>query len=374
MDHTAVAAGLTPEEQYIVERTTELAHHASPEPISDDERNAMRAFLQRGETRLSTYQRVAGAFLNGAGLLVLLPGVSRESVYSTFAFALQADSWHGRVVVIPWLFAEILPLYAFYLLLRDLVQFYFSPRFLESDPIRITRFALAGLTLPYDEGHEPKAQVINQKVKDPSFANFILGGTSERTVKAAHDASSGGRATYPLRLAVQSSLRGSDRTAELTNAERIGVALSLAGSLDLSLVAEVARMETSLARHVLLLRKLVLRYAKALILFVATMVASIAIAAILTVDAPKLVAQYRIIAALVMHALWGGAAIWLVRRPLFWIDRLVAPNTSGHEKAPKPFRDPDLQEFEKRVIWGCAIATGISLILAVLVAFNGPSQ
>lgn len=38
-----------------------------------DARNAMRAFLQRSEVRLSTMHRIANAFLSGAGLLVLFP-------------------------------------------------------------------------------------------------------------------------------------------------------------------------------------------------------------------------------------------------------------------------------------------------------------
>jgi len=71
---------LSAEEEVIVGRVVELVAEAAAEPLSEDERQALRAFLQRGETRLSTYQRVAGVFLNGAGLLVLLPGLARESI------------------------------------------------------------------------------------------------------------------------------------------------------------------------------------------------------------------------------------------------------------------------------------------------------
>lgn len=37
-----------------------------------------RAFLQRGEVRLSTMHRVASAFLGGAGLLFLFPLFTRD--------------------------------------------------------------------------------------------------------------------------------------------------------------------------------------------------------------------------------------------------------------------------------------------------------
>src|SRR5277367_1692075 len=41
--------------------------------FTEQERNAMRAYLQRAEVRLSAMDRVATAFISGAGLLVLFP-------------------------------------------------------------------------------------------------------------------------------------------------------------------------------------------------------------------------------------------------------------------------------------------------------------
>jgi uncharacterized membrane protein YdbT with pleckstrin-like domain len=55
-------------------------------PIDDgatltiDERAAARAFLARCEVRLSTFHRIAVGMLSGAGLLVVLPVVARDSV------------------------------------------------------------------------------------------------------------------------------------------------------------------------------------------------------------------------------------------------------------------------------------------------------
>ena len=57
-----------------------------PEPqergieLSVDERAAARAFVARCEVRLSTVHRIAVGMLSGAGLLVVLPVVARDSV------------------------------------------------------------------------------------------------------------------------------------------------------------------------------------------------------------------------------------------------------------------------------------------------------
>jgi hypothetical protein len=40
----------------------------------------LRTYLQRAEVRLSTMHRIAGAFLGGAGLLLLLPAFLREAL------------------------------------------------------------------------------------------------------------------------------------------------------------------------------------------------------------------------------------------------------------------------------------------------------
>jgi hypothetical protein len=333
---------LSAEECAVVARTEELVRGSPPESLSEDEKQGLRAFLQRAETRLSTYQRVAGAFLNGAGLLVLLPGLARESLFSTMIFALSHDSICAKFVFLPWLLALFVPLYAFILLLRDLVQFYFSPRFLLVDPLKITRFSLAGVTLPYDESIEAKAQVIALKAMDPSYAQFMLGGTSSKTVKKVHSETRAGKAAFPLRLEIMDSLSRGARDIDMSNIDKVGVTLSLGGSLDLSLVGEVARMEASVCRHVLLLRKLVLRYTKALILFVWTTLASLAVAAIL--DIATLSVPAKSSAALFAYGLWAGLSVWLIRRPLSWIDQLIPKEE--REQDQKIFRDPDLELFE----------------------------
>lgn len=43
-----------------------------------ENKNALRAYLQRAKAKLSTMHRIAGAFLGGAGLLLLLPTSLRD--------------------------------------------------------------------------------------------------------------------------------------------------------------------------------------------------------------------------------------------------------------------------------------------------------
>jgi hypothetical protein len=345
--------------------------------LRESERQGMRAYLQRGETRLSTYQRVAGVFLNGAGLLILLPGLARESVYSTIAFVVTTPSIHSLLLMAPWLLSTIIPLYAFVLLLRDIVQFYFSPRFLQSDPLRINRFALAGVTFPFDEGKEAKAQVIALKATDRSYVDFTLGGTSLKTVEKAFKASEEGKTSYPLRLAVKNALKDpEDRNIDdRTPAEYIGVAFALAGSLDQSLVGEVARMEASVCRHVLLLRKLVLRYTKALILFVWTTLISISVAAILAIppNIPNISIKEKSIICFILYTIWAALAIIFIKKPMFWIDKLISSanynDNLQESKNQNNFRDPDLEEFENIVTLVLRIAAGIFFVTAIVLAF-----
>lgn len=46
--------------------------------------NDLTLFLARAEVRLSTQQRIAGAFLSGAGLLILLPVLFKEAAIRIF--------------------------------------------------------------------------------------------------------------------------------------------------------------------------------------------------------------------------------------------------------------------------------------------------
>lgn len=60
------------------------------EPTDADIRVAQRQFLARLEARLSTLHRVIGAFVGGAGLLVLVPIFFKDSFIDTFSILISA--------------------------------------------------------------------------------------------------------------------------------------------------------------------------------------------------------------------------------------------------------------------------------------------
>jgi hypothetical protein len=85
-------------------------------------------------------------------------------------------------------------------------------------------------------------------------------------------------------------------------------------------------MEASIARHLRFLRGLVLRYAKAFLLTIATTVVTIAASGVLTllrpVDDVRLEAvnpQYVWLSTLIIYGGWGLVAVVIVRRPVFWL-------------------------------------------------------
>src|SRR5437870_4023402 len=119
--------------------------------FTEGDHHAMRAYLQRAEVRLSTMHRVASAFLGGAGLLILFP-VFFGGVISGLLRSFLGPPPGVLPLISSFLLAATFcisvatPLYALYLLLRDLVHFYFvghSPGF----PSKLfnPRFVLSGI-------------------------------------------------------------------------------------------------------------------------------------------------------------------------------------------------------------------------------------
>src|SRR2546427_2935382 len=119
---------------------------------SVEEQHAMRSYLQRAETRLSTMHRIAGLFVSGAGLLVLFPAFLNEAVTNVVSNLLKAPL---RIMLPSLAWASLslaLPIWALYLLLHDLVHFYFTA---EHPGVKETwfypRFVLSGTAFCADE-------------------------------------------------------------------------------------------------------------------------------------------------------------------------------------------------------------------------------
>src|SRR5690349_8672679 len=130
-------------------------------PLTESERNAMRAYLQRCEVRLSTLHRIATAFIGGAGLLLLIPVFFKDAFDNLLSVMLSEMRNHfpaqgtlGIVLTVvlyicllyPLFLSLIIPLYGVYLLLKDIIHFYFTiytPGFPEN--ILNPTFALTGV-------------------------------------------------------------------------------------------------------------------------------------------------------------------------------------------------------------------------------------
>lgn len=205
-------------------------------PLSPDERAAARAFLQRCEVRLSTLHRVATALLSGAGLVVLLLAFVR-----VFGF----------------------PLLALWLLLQELTRFYFHSHHLtgESGALFIPRFTLTGLRIPRDELGVNAQGALEEIRMGREQIDFVVPPNAS------------GQAAVDQRLVGYDLPAGEDR-------QRAEGLHCLVASVDRDLLTEVAKVEAGMVRHLLRLLVVVLRYVKALGVFVVTVLAVFAGAAV----------------------------------------------------------------------------------------------
>ncbi|MCC6616544.1 MAG: hypothetical protein IT320_23930 [Anaerolineae bacterium] len=262
---------------------------------SESERNAMRAYLQRTEVRLSTLHRIAVAFVSGAGLLLLFPLLLKDEfgtllrVFIDFAVdqlpALAASQQLVAALMVtalayPFILSALIPIYALYLVLKDIVHFYYTiytPGYPSS--LLTPSFALSGITFSPDEAPEMKKRVYAAQY-DPNAVNFMIPFSAEKrelyftdTIASTHgDVIPQSRQWQSL-----SDLGVLPPDADRQTIDHFNAAFGLARTLDRDLVAEVANAESSVVRHVLYLRRLVLRYVKALLMVIWTTVVSFAI-------------------------------------------------------------------------------------------------
>jgi hypothetical protein len=315
---------------------------------SDDSRNAMRSFLQRAEVRLSTMHRVAGVFLNGAGLLILLPIFLKDTflemnkkllVFNNHPILELISSLLVSISVILSLLVLIL---ALYYLIKDLVLFYFVGHTIGYKKLFNPRFGLSPISFSHDESEEAK-QKIKETEYNKDFRAFVIPPYEKESeyfdslYEAHHDK-------------IIPGTRLSDLNSEN---QQFLVALGLAGFYDRTLVEEVAKMEISLVRHNIGLRRLVLRYIKALLLFIWSAIITFLAVSFLNVSVVNSIAVVSI-----SYLLWGLLAQVIVKLPVKWIYELASQN----QKLEQVQKDPALVQFEKQVEKIC----NISIVFTVL--------
>ena len=321
--------------------------------MSADERAAIRGFLQRSEVRLSTIHRVASALLSGAGLMVLLPAVERDAVIDVLRSLLTGRQDAAKLLAALGVVVMLsLPFTALWMVLRDLIHFYFHSNHLHSEQadLFVPRFTLTGLRLPLGELGVASASAVDEARADA--------GTIELLVPA-NDRS---RAETDQRIAAYGGLgTTAPGAAGLDDAERAEALFVLAASRPRDLFNEVAKIEHGMARHVLRIQTVVLRYVKALLVLLTTAMATFGAAAV--VDGKSALSGGDVIWLAGILLAWAPLVIVAVTSPVRWLDRLLrsegATNTAVAD-------DPEMTRVELLAI-RLALLCFSSAIAAVIV-------
>lgn len=328
-------------------------------PIEEPDLQEYRAYLQRGETRLSTLHRVAGAFLSGAGLLTLLPllvGGTFSSLLALILFyespGLPAAGAVPRWLALAPVLASIgLPLAAMYLLIRDLVLFYFTARTFreEKNGVIYPRFVLSGILV--SESSLRNVAELERARGDGYVRNLLVPSPPKLKKKILAEAQSIGDLV---------GVSMNDHEGFVAEELRQYV-LRQTGSHMRNLAEEAAKMEASIARHLRFLRGLVLRYAKAFLLTIATTVVALTANGVLTLLRPidgvenGVKGVYVWMATLAIYAAWALVSTIIVRQPVIWL--YADSSRDKISRTPRP-----LLRFEQSTL---AVTASISAVIGV---------
>jgi hypothetical protein len=321
--------------------------------LSEDERAAARAFVARCEVRLSTLHRIAVGMLSGAGLLVVLPVVARDAVTGLLRSLLISGSNPTDVALIVAVVAMLaVPAVALWLLFSDLTRFYFHANHLGDDGSEVftPRFTLTGLRLPSDELGPAAAGELRRLRSDPRIVELLV---------PTNDASR-------MRIDRQLDVYGGLGSGE-SDVGRADGLFELAASRPRTLLEEVAKVEHGMARHILRLRGVVLRYVKALLALLTTAVAVYggdAIVAGLDRGEPLTARGSVWLAAIILA--WAPLVVLAVTSPVRWIEHLMradgAPSTAVAD-------DPELT-FVERVSVRIAAVGWLAAAVAMLISVS----
>lgn len=358
--------------------------------MNENDRTAMRAFLQRAEVRLSTMHRVAGIFLNGAGLLILLPIFTRNIFAPIFTSLINFSNLIVRMLMcLPLAISLAIPLYAIYLLFRELVQFYFTPTHpgFDDEKIFYPRFIISGIALPVDEVSDRKQEILEKqltrkmidfilpsKMEKKAYYDDINQNTKGEIIPFTRRVSSNPTNTetlLPEDLA-KTIYAKSDKPKQLQDdIDLFHVMFGLAGVIDRELTEEVAKMEASLVRHQIYLRRLILRYIKAFLILIWTTLILGTVAACLengyiTTLSTSMKASPEEISAAIFYIgfiLWAIFMPSIVKAPVNWIYDLTSEDRTSRATIQK---DGQLVHFENLVIGLVIVSFFVTLFAAYL--------
>jgi hypothetical protein len=327
---------------------------------------ALRSYIQRGETRLSAMHTAAGAYIGGAGLLLLLPAIFQYQVPQLLSFivdylrALPA-TWPEVLLgawVIPVATALFIPLYSLKLLLQELVVLYFVPH-VETARHFLPRFTLTPLSMPLDDpslSEQGTASSIKRSVTDEVYRHEVHIAVAPN--QNSQDARSLRRTQlrYPnlaRSLAERCDIR--NRTTSEEGAEFYNVRAAKAGLVDRTLFSEAAHLEASLLRFSAHLRVMAFRYFKSLLSLIWTFIFLVLMSWGLgyVKDNPLTDRIFEIV-AITGGVVWSGSTPFVVNLPLRWIRAFSSLDTSASHG------DLDLSRFEGIVLVCCVFSFSIA--------------
>jgi hypothetical protein len=339
--------------------------------ITADDRAAMRAFLQRCEVRLSTAHRVATALLSGAGILVLLPALERDSVMQVLRSLLAGPvTWSRGLLAVCALASIGLALTVFWMLVLELTRFYFHSNHIRTDDgsgIFATRFTLTGLRLPDDELSPAVAAAYEASHSSPANVELLVARNTE-----VRDRIDRQLAAYPSlgnTVDPASDDRASDdRARDLARATAM---FELAASRRRSLVEEVTKVEYGIVRHLMRLQVIVLRYVKALLVIVATSLATFAAAAAVPSSGPLAAADQRWMAGVFL--VWAPGVMVVVTAPVRWLERLLRADGADQMALSDDDELTQLEGLTTRIAGGTWALAAVAMV-TLLVRHDVTSQ
>lgn len=317
--------------------------------LTAEERASARVFLQRSEVRLSTLHRTATALLSGAGVLVLLPALSRDTLVTVLR-ALLADGAGG----LPWSLAAmvvstlVLSFVMIWLLLRELTRFYFHANHVAGTrgTTFTPRFTLTSLRLPRGELGVAGTAMLERARTDPSNVELLVPANEQA------------RRSIDAQIAAYEGL-GDDASGD--DVGRATALLRLAGVRDRDLLSEVVKVEYGMARHVIRVQVIVLRYIKALLAVLVTLLSTFVMAAAVE-SSPQLddSAQRWVLGAILV---WCPTTLFVVAAPVRWLGRLLM----GEGATVAGIRyDRDLTRLERVASWFSSAVLVAALVVAVV--------
>lgn len=315
-----------------------------------DDRAAMRAFLQRCEVRLSTMHRVATALLSGAGILVLLPTMERDSVEQVMRMLLQGPISVSRGLLGLAVVLSIgLALAVFWLLVLELTRFYFHSNHVRNDlgELFAPRFTLTGLRLSSDELSPATDRAYADIHRSPSNVELLVPDNVEARERIDRQLSA-----YPGLV---------DAASTEPDRARAEALFELAASRRRTLAEEVSKVEYGIVRHVIRLQVIVLRYVKALLVILVTSIAIFSAAAAVSGHTAPSAADERWIAGVL--ASWAPVVMFVAGSPVRWLERLLRAEGAQHTAVGN---DAELTRVEDVAVRVGAISWAVAASACVL--------